>query len=445
MSALLFVLLSHTNGYAVGGFGVITYDQLKSTVTDIVYNTNSDTDGDGIINSNDAFPLDASESVDTDNDGIGNNSDTDDDGDGMPDQWELYYGLDPLVDDASGDLDNDGINNLAEYYTNSSPTASNNTGENASGNIAPYQPMLTYPENESYDVPLVSDLRVRDFIDSDEGDIHTKTQWQISLNSDFSSLVLNRTSSSVLATAIAPGALLKPGTEYFWRVRFYDSAQNVSQWAVPFSFTTRYDYPADYNENGVPDNQEVDNSVDLNQDGRPDKYQDDISSIHNSATDTQMGISGYNNVEKIEFAMGVDPGAILDIDKNMNYNPFGLITYRFLLKDSSQCIAKIKIYFSDPIPSNMTMYVYDPFAGLENYAEYFTVSPDRESAVMEFKDGGYGDADGIINGVIVNSGSIVLSSRVGDAITKRDNAEIISIISNVDESKACFIQSVLYE
>ena len=37
------------------------------------------------------------------------------DGDGMPDAWERYFGLDPFSDDAQGDLDGDGVWNLFEY------------------------------------------------------------------------------------------------------------------------------------------------------------------------------------------------------------------------------------------------------------------------------------------------------------------------------------------
>lgn len=44
-----------------------------------------DDDGDGVLDINDAFPLDPTESVDTDSDGIGNNADWDDDGDGVVD------------------------------------------------------------------------------------------------------------------------------------------------------------------------------------------------------------------------------------------------------------------------------------------------------------------------------------------------------------------------
>jgi len=44
-----------------------------------------DDDNDGVLDSDDVFPLDASESTDTDNDGIGNTADTDDDNDGISD------------------------------------------------------------------------------------------------------------------------------------------------------------------------------------------------------------------------------------------------------------------------------------------------------------------------------------------------------------------------
>ena len=43
-----------------------------------------------MADTNDAFPLDASESVDTDLDGIGNNADTDDDNDGVADANDAF-------------------------------------------------------------------------------------------------------------------------------------------------------------------------------------------------------------------------------------------------------------------------------------------------------------------------------------------------------------------
>ena len=72
-----------------------------------------DTDLDGVIDYFDAFPLDATETVDTDSDGTGNNADTDDDGDGVLDTADAFalISLGSLTDtDDDGrpnDCDND--------------------------------------------------------------------------------------------------------------------------------------------------------------------------------------------------------------------------------------------------------------------------------------------------------------------------------------------------
>lgn len=45
----------------------------------------------------------------------------DNDNDGMADEWEVLYGLDPSIDDSQLDSDNDGISNLIEYQNRTSP------------------------------------------------------------------------------------------------------------------------------------------------------------------------------------------------------------------------------------------------------------------------------------------------------------------------------------
>ncbi len=56
--------------------------------------------------------------------------------DGMPDDWEVLNGLDPLLYDAEGDSDGDGWNNLAEFMAGTAPNiASNYPTPTVSGTI----------------------------------------------------------------------------------------------------------------------------------------------------------------------------------------------------------------------------------------------------------------------------------------------------------------------
>jgi hypothetical protein len=108
-------------------------------------NQTSDTDDDGMADGweldNGLDPLVNDANDDADNDGATNleeyqagsdpqSSDTD--GDGMPDGWELDHGLDPQIDDAAGDADGDGLTNLEEYQAGTDPQSSDTDGDGIS-------------------------------------------------------------------------------------------------------------------------------------------------------------------------------------------------------------------------------------------------------------------------------------------------------------------------
>jgi len=111
-------------------------------------NSDTDIDGDGVNNDDDSFPRNPFETIDTDRDGVGNNTDEDDDGDGVDDAQETQNGSDPLKRDTDGDgvLDNvdqaptdpavqfdsddDGIDNAADNCpVHYNPTQSNVDGD----------------------------------------------------------------------------------------------------------------------------------------------------------------------------------------------------------------------------------------------------------------------------------------------------------------------------
>lgn len=81
-----------------------------------------DSDGDMTDDRFDRFPANPDEWRDSDADGHGDNTDLDDDGDGLPDAFELSHGLDPANKaDGLADTDGDGMANSREYLAGSDP------------------------------------------------------------------------------------------------------------------------------------------------------------------------------------------------------------------------------------------------------------------------------------------------------------------------------------
>jgi len=128
-SGLLIGYLEYPNGAKSNEISIelIATNYDKDELADYL---DPDDDNDNVLDADDAFPLDPTESVDTDNDGIGNIADTDDDNDGMPDEYELANGLNPLdASDAALDTDNDQLTNLQEFTLGTNPNNNDTDGD----------------------------------------------------------------------------------------------------------------------------------------------------------------------------------------------------------------------------------------------------------------------------------------------------------------------------
>ncbi len=85
----------------------------------------TDSDGDGVVDAEDAFPSDAAESLDFDGDGVGDNADPDDDNDGVPDVDDAFpknasevvdTDGDGVGDNTDSDDDGDGVPDIRDAF-----------------------------------------------------------------------------------------------------------------------------------------------------------------------------------------------------------------------------------------------------------------------------------------------------------------------------------------
>lgn len=132
---------------------------------------NPDTDGDGVNDSEDPFPLNPAEWMDTDKDNIGNNADIDDDNDGILDTEDPFPLNKPPVIELSGDIETAAINEDANF------DASNSV--DLDGKIVSYQ--WTVDEKYVKEGPTVSykfatlgDHKVKLTIKDNNGETKTK-------------------------------------------------------------------------------------------------------------------------------------------------------------------------------------------------------------------------------------------------------------------------------
>ncbi|MFC1880849.1 fibronectin type III domain-containing protein, partial [Thermodesulfobacteriota bacterium] len=274
----------------------------------------------------------------------------DPDGDGMPDDWERLYGLDPFVNDANEDPDGDGVTNIEEYHTGTEPTIYRN-------NFIPAPPILYLPFNDEL-VDISPQLVTNAFYDPDFGDVHAQSQWQIEREED-GIIVFEQTSSNALTSIAIPKMVLDEDTTYVWMVRFIDNHGAASEWSQAGMFLTDVNRQ-DRDGNGVPDHQEVDASVDLDQDGTPDIDQDDIKTVYVEGSTAQIGVS-IRDSETVQSIAAIESENPDDLDEDSGTNgrpesmPFGLLNFK-LIVDQPGDEAEVTIFLSEPAPFNAVWY-----------------------------------------------------------------------------------------
>ncbi|WP_319408133.1 fibronectin type III domain-containing protein [uncultured Desulfosarcina sp.] len=314
---------------------------------------------------------------------------TDNDGDGIPDDWEAHFGLNPRVDDANGDLDRDGISNRDEFRAGLEP-------DGPGVGAAPLRPESLFPESDTQ-VERNTQLDAGNFSDTD-GDAHIATQWQVYDNGSGDCL-MDVVTDRWLNQLQVPLLLLNGDGAYHWRARFFDSGGKVSAWSTMVHFTTQA-ATNDFDGNGIRDDQEgglVQAQVTHS-----------LSSPTTNCEPMALVVASKDTVAEIEQMMMIDP-AELEIDETTpDRLPSAMLAYKLILYEPGQC-ALVTIQLSDPASAGARWIKYDEVNGWQDFSDHTQFSADRRSVTVEVKDGGYGDADGVANGIIIDPAGLSTS------------------------------------
>jgi hypothetical protein len=294
-------------------------------------------------------------------------------------------------------------------------------------NNAPVKPVLLLPTNGEANVSQLPVLQTEEFADPD-GDPHAATWWQISTDAQFGHIVYSLKSGKYLTALPVPEALLDIATTYYWRVQVFDDNNAASEWADPFAFTTVLTSAADSDQDGVPDDSEVDGTVDLDEDGVPDIEQPTLLSAETSNGDKQIGVGPESKVKKVNVVMPLDPAAMADQEGRPADMPYGVVSFRIEV-DQPGDTAYVTIHLSEPAPDDFRWYKYDLANGWYDFTDHVTFSPNRKKITMRLTDGGSGDGDGAVNGVILDPSGLGSAA----AAATSDGGAVEEVF------KACFV------
>ena len=305
-------------------------------------------------------------------------------------------------------------------------------------NQAPYQPVLLYPVDGADEVPLTPLLEIAGFTDPDTGDEHGATRWQIAVDNSFDHLVLDVTidmssTNNYLVNFLVPHGTLVSEQLYHWRAMVKDAHTSDfkwSEWSSSFSFITAAPVQADINANGVPDDMEPEYS-DLDNDGQNDNDQPFMRVYKSRKGQSLIGINAVDGVSQINCFTSIDPKSIPDEPRpQLKYE---LMVFNVALNQPGGT-ARFELYLPEKPRFEAKWYKYDPINGWYE----FPVDIDDGKYFIEITDGGFGDADGVTNGIVVDPIGLAEMS------TELEPADTGDLESMMDGHKnACFIQVAL--
>jgi YD repeat-containing protein len=365
--------------------------------------------------------------------------DTDQDDDGLADSWELQYFGDLTTADATTDSDNDGLSDLKEYIQKTDPNKADTDGDgysdydevtyrsdplNATDTLDNHRPLTPTVNVPGGDIPVRGATFTADaFSDPDQSqtphDYLGAAEWQIATAASFAdvTLALDRTiirdntidAATLGLSLVIVNGILNKGTQYWVRTRHRDSVGLWSGWSTAATFTTSAADPDDTDDNGVNDHYQVDGFADTNGDGVDDS-QEGIVPIYDAEEGRTVGISADLGVIADVTAV---PSSVVPLaqspDQPLSYGLFGFRVQGLPVDTANPATVKVSFILPKSAGTVAKWYKYDPVTTtVTEVSDALRFSGG--TAVLTITDGSAEDADGVVNGTIVDPSGPVFQS-----------------------------------
>jgi hypothetical protein len=244
-----------------------------------------------------------------------------------------------------------------------------------------------------------------------DGDALDSADWEFAFDNAFSDIVLRRRVNGRTDFSIAAGTL-DPAADYWVRTRHRDSRGAESAWSEPLLITTADALPGDDDRNGIEDDSEVPgNFVDTNDNGTNDA-DEGICNLQ-SAGDAIGLETDAGEVACFSVVPGSEAPPPPSQEMEFLYGLFNFRVDGLRVDPADPATVTIRVHLPERPAGQVKWFKLDPATG-QLFELAATVSFDGNAALIELEDGGPGDFDGVVNGVIVDpSGPVVIPAAVG--------------------------------
>lgn len=393
-------------------------DQTTETISITYTPVDLDSDADGLLDDWELTHFgnltSSTGAADEDTDGLSNSEEytygsnpnnADSDADGIEDGVEVSLGTNPNSSDSDGDGDSD----ADEILYGSDPSLSTDTIDSH----RPYTPVLRQVSDLVALEGHVFDAEAFDDIDILDGDYLAISQWQISTDQAFSdtAIVLDRqferdssagAGSELHRQLTMPSGVLMKAGQYWIRTRHQDSIGLWSNWSTSMSFNTVTSDPNDLSEDGIDDRYQFEGFVDTDGNGVNDNEEAGIYPVLTAAFTETIGLSP--NEGEIGYLSVMSSSVIAEDllpEESLAYHLFDFRVEGLPVDVNNPASVEIIFYFPGSLPAGTKWYKYD--AATQTMSDYSSnVVIDERRVTLTLVDGGAGDADGVVNGVVVD-------------------------------------------